>query len=219
VHIIVSDTGIGIAPELRAHVFDLFAQAERTPDRSQGGLGLGLALVKSLVELHGGRVACHSEGLGKGSTFIVQLPRLPEDGGARASGMETAPEQGRARPLDILVVDDNADAAFMLKILLEQWGHQVRVEHDASRALDSAARQAPDVALLDIGLPGMNGNELAQRLRARPDTAAVTLVAITGYGQERDRQRALAAGFDHHLVKPVNTEALGAVLDRVPVRS
>jgi PAS domain S-box-containing protein len=215
VHIIVSDTGIGIAPELRAHVFDLFAQAERTPDRSQGGLGLGLALVKSLVELHGGRVACHSEGLGKGSTFIVQLPRLPADADAPAAAPAAPAPQGRAGQLDILVVDDNADAAFMLKLLLEQWGHRVRVEHDALRALDSAAGQAPDVALLDIGLPGLDGNALAQRLRANPATAGVALVAVTGYGQELDRQRALAAGFDHHLVKPVNTIELAAVLDGV----
>jgi PAS domain S-box-containing protein len=194
VHIIVSDTGIGIAPELRAHVFDLFAQAERTPDRSQGGLGLGLALVKSLVELHGGRVACHSEGLGKGSTFIVQLPRLPADADAPAAAPAAPAPQGRAGQLDILVVDDNADAAFMLKLLLEQWGHRVRVEHDALRALDSAAGQAPDVALLDIGLPGLDGNALAQRLRANPATAGVALVAVTGYGQELDRQAGAGGG-------------------------
>jgi PAS domain S-box-containing protein len=213
-HVIVSDTGIGIAPALRTHVFDLFAQAERTPDRSQGGLGLGLALVKSLVELHGGRVACHSEGLGKGSTFIIQLPRLAGDGAAPAVGPSTTAPQGRARQLDILVVDDNADAAYMLKILLEQWGHRVRIEHDAYRALDSAAHRAPDVALLDIGLPGLDGNALAHRLRSEPGTAATTLVAITGYGQELDRQRTLAAGFDHHLVKPVDTADLAAVLNR-----
>jgi PAS domain S-box-containing protein len=215
IDIIIRDTGIGIAPALRAHVFDLFAQAERTPDRSQGGLGLGLALVKSLVELHGGRVACHSEGLGKGSTFIVQLPRMADDGATAAAGPAIAAPQGNAGQLDILVVDDNADAAFMLKLLLEQWGHRVRVEHDALRALDSAAAQAPDVALLDIGLPGLDGNGLAQRLRANPATAGIALVAITGYGQELDRQRALAAGFDHHLVKPVNTDELAAVLDGV----
>jgi PAS domain S-box-containing protein len=218
VDIIIRDTGIGIAPALRSHVFDLFAQAERTPDRSQGGLGLGLALVKSLVELHGGRVACHSEGLGKGSTFIVQLPRLLDDGGAAAAGPGAPAAQGRTGQLDILVVDDNADAAFMLKLLLEQWGHRVRVEHDALRALDSAAGQAPDIALLDIGLPGLDGNALAQRLRANSATAGVTLVAVTGYGQELDRQRALAAGFDHHLVKPVNTAELAAVLDGVGAR-
>jgi PAS domain S-box-containing protein len=218
VHIIVQDTGIGIAPALRSHVFDLFAQAERTPDRSQGGLGLGLALVKSLVELHGGRVACHSEGLGKGSTFIVQLPRLFDESGAQAAGPAAPAPGGRVRQLDILVVDDNADAAFMLKLLLEQWGHRVRVEDDALHALDSAAARAPDVALLDIGLPGLDGNELAQRLRANPATAGIALVAVTGYGQELDRQRALAAGFDHHLVKPVNTTELAAVLDGVGAR-
>jgi PAS domain S-box-containing protein len=214
VQVIVSDTGIGIAPELRARVFDLFAQAERTPDRSQGGLGLGLALVKSLVELHGGRVACHSAGLGKGSTFVVQLPRLAIDEAAPAASQPAMPSPGGRRQLDILVVDDNADAAFMLKILLEQWGHRVRTEHEAFRALDSAARQAPDVALLDIGLPGMDGNMLAQHLRSKTGSAGAVLVAVTGYGQEHDRRRALAAGFDHHLVKPINTAELAAILER-----
>jgi PAS domain S-box-containing protein len=214
VHVMVRDTGIGIAPELRSHIFDLFAQAERTPDRSQGGLGLGLALVKSLVELHGGRVACHSAGLGKGSTFVVQLPRLASGEAAPAAGPSaTLPPPG-ARQLDILVVDDNVDAAFMLKMLLEQWGHRVRVEHEALHALDSASRQAPDVALLDIGLPGMDGNTLAQRLRGVAGSAGAVLVAVTGYGQEHDRQRALAAGFDHHLVKPINTADLAAILER-----
>jgi len=216
--IIVSDTGIGIAPELRAHVFDLFAQAERTPDRSQGGLGLGLALVKSLVQLHGGRVACHSAGLGKGSTFIVQLPRLLIDA-APAAEPPAALRRQEGAQLDILVVDDNADAAFMLKLLLEQWGHRVRVEHDAYAALESAARLAPDVALLDIGLPGMDGHALAQRLRAMPSTGATTLVAITGYGMDGDRRQTLASGFDHHLVKPVHTPDLSAVLEKVRGRA
>jgi len=212
--VIVSDTGIGIAPALRAQVFDLFAQAERTPDRSQGGLGLGLALVKSLVVLHGGRVACHSAGLGKGSTFIVQLPRLLDEA-APLAAPPSAPPQQVAGQLDILVVDDNTDAAFMFKLLLEQWGHRVRVEHDAYGALESVARAAPDVALLDIGLPGMDGNALAHRLRAMPSTSATTLVAVTGYGMEGDRQQTLAAGFDHHLVKPVHTPDLSAVLEKV----
>jgi PAS domain S-box-containing protein len=219
VHVSVQDTGIGIAPELRSHIFDLFAQAERTPDRSQGGLGLGLALVRSLVELHGGRVACHSAGLGKGSTFVVQLPLLAGGDGASGAGPDAAAAPASAaRQLDILVVDDNADAAFMLTLLLEQWGHRTRVEHDAYGALDNATRDAPDVALLDIGLPGLDGNALAQRLRANPATAAITLVAITGYGQELDRQRALASGFDHHLVKPINTADLAAVLDSAIAR-
>jgi PAS domain S-box-containing protein len=213
VHLVVRDTGIGIAPELRSHVFELFAQAERTPDRSQGGLGLGLALVKSLIELHDGRVACHSEGLGKGSTFIIELPRLLDDRAAPPSAQAEAERPGGARQLDILVVDDNADAAFMLKLMLEQWGHRVRVEHDALRALDSAAASAPDVALLDIGLPGLDGNALARRLRAGANTAATTLIAITGYGQEHDRAHAIEAGFDHHLVKPVDTAALVALLN------
>ncbi|MGJ7916014.1 ATP-binding protein [Massilia sp. LXY-6] len=215
VHVIVQDTGIGIAPELRSHIFDLFAQAERTPDRSQGGLGLGLALVRSLVELHGGRVACHSGGMGKGSTFVFQLPRIADEEAAPAAASVAAAVQASAGQRDILVVDDNADAGYMLKILLEQRGHRVRVEHDAYDALDSIARQAPDIALIDIGLPGMDGNALARRLRSLPGGAALTLVAVTGYGQELDRQRTLEAGFDRHLVKPVDTADLAAVLDIV----
>jgi CheY-like chemotaxis protein/two-component sensor histidine kinase len=215
VHLIVQDSGIGIAPELRSHIFDLFAQAERTPDRSQGGLGLGLALVKSLVELHGGRVACHSAGVGEGSTFVVMLPRLADDEPVPEAEAEAPAAAAQRAPglLDIMVVDDNLDAAYMLKILLEQWGHRVCTAHDAHGALEAIARAAPDVALVDIGLPGMDGNALARRLRSLPGGAALTLVAVTGYGQEADRQRTRDAGFDHHLVKPVDTAELAAIFD------
>jgi PAS domain S-box-containing protein len=211
VHLIVQDSGIGIAPELRSHIFDLFAQAERTPDRSQGGLGLGLALVKSLVELHGGRVACHSAGVGGGSTFVVMLPRLAGDEPVPEAQAPLAAPKGSTGLLDIMVVDDNLDAAYMLKILLEQAGHRVRTAHDAHGALEAIAREAPDVALVDIGLPGMDGNALARRLRALPGGAALTLVAVTGYGQDADRLRTREAGFDHHLVKPVDTAELAAI--------
>jgi PAS domain S-box-containing protein len=211
VHLIVQDSGIGIAPELRSHIFDLFAQAERTPDRSQGGLGLGLALVKSLVELHGGRVACHSAGVGEGSTFVVMLPRLADDEPVPEAEAPAAAPQRAPGLLDIMVVDDNLDAAYMLKILLEQSGHRVRTAHDAHGALEAIAREAPDVALVDIGLPGMDGNALARRLRSLPGGAALTLVAVTGYGQDADRERTREAGFDHHLVKPVDTAELAAI--------
>jgi CheY-like chemotaxis protein len=152
------------------------------------------------------------------ATFIVQLPRLLMDA-APAAEPPAALRQQEGAQLDILVVDDNADAAFMLKLLLEQWGHRVRVEHDAYGALESAAQQAPDVALLDIGLPGMDGHALAQRLRAMPSTSAATLVAVTGYGMDGDRRQTLASGFDHHLVKPVHTPDLGAVLEKVHRRA
>ena len=211
----VSDDGIGMAPDLVSRVFDLFAQAERTSDRSSGGLGLGLSLVKSLVELHGGTVRAASAGANRGSTFTVSLPRLMEH------QRETHPQspdnqwQPARRPLRILVVDDNVDAAAMLSLLLEASGHQVFVEHGSMRALDRARSEAPDVCLLDIGLPEMDGNKLAQRLRAQSETAASVLIAVTGYGQESDRKHTLAAGFDHHLVKPITARNLAAILAEV----
>jgi PAS domain S-box-containing protein len=211
----VRDEGIGMEPELTAHVFDLFTQAQRSVDRAQGGLGLGLALVKNLVELHGGRVACTSPGLGQGSTFEVALPLMeaaaPQASSAAATGPAGA-AAGGGRPLRVLVVDDNVDAAATLGMLLEACGYLVDVEHDSHRALERARQRRPDVALLDIGLPDMDGNELARRLRADAQTGAVVLVAVTGYGQEQDRRAAFEAGFDHHLVKPVDMDELATLL-------
>ena len=214
VRISVADNGIGMTPEMAARAFELFTQAERTSDRSSGGLGLGLALVKSLVELHGGTVSCDSPGPGQGSSFTVCLPRLaaksaPAPADAAASGAAQA-----AAPLRIMVVDDNADAAATLAMLLEMAGHEVAVEHRSQDALERARVEPPQVCLLDIGLPDMDGKELAQHLRARPETAASLLVAITGYGQESDQQAALAAGFDHYLVKPIDTARLERILAR-----
>jgi signal transduction histidine kinase/ActR/RegA family two-component response regulator len=208
----VKDNGVGIGPELLPHVFELFSQAERSPDRSQGGLGLGLALVKRLAELHGGSVTAHSEGIGKGSEFMLRLPRLP--------ATEHRPQQrasDRAPPaptaaLHMMVVDDNADAAKTIAMLLEILGYSVAVEYDAHSALKRARIEAPRVLLLDIGLPDMDGYELARRLRAMPETAQATLIALTGYGQEEDRARTKAAGFDHHFVKPVDPAQLAALL-------
>jgi len=211
----VRDEGIGMEPELTGHVFDLFTQAQRSVDRAQGGLGLGLALVKNLVELHGGTVACTSPGLGRGSTFEVALPLLEPVPGHAAPGAvraSDAPMDGGRRPLRVLVVDDNVDAAATLGMLLEAYGYVAEVEHDSHRALERARQQRPDVALLDIGLPEMDGNELARRLRADPQTGAIELVAVTGYGQEQDRRAAFEAGFDHHLVKPVDMDELAKVL-------
>jgi len=208
----VLDNGIGMAPELVARAFDLFTQAERSSDRSSGGLGLGLALVKSLIELHGGDVACDSAGPGQGSRFSVCLPLLPA---AAAAPMPDAQAQAQAgaASLRVLVVDDNVDAAVTLAMLLEANGHEVQVEHDPLVALATTLGTPPQVCLLDIGLPGIDGLELARRLRARPGTANALLIAITGYGQDSDRQQILQAGFDHHLVKPIDIAQLYTLLD------
>jgi PAS domain S-box-containing protein len=209
----VTDDGIGMAPDLVARAFDLFTQAERSSDRSAGGLGLGLALVDSLVGLHGGTVSCSSPGLGRGSSFTVCLPRLPTDASHAAASAPAAPDGAQpAAALRIMVVDDNADAAAMLGMLLEASGHVVQVEHGARAALASSAAAPPDVFLLDIGLPDIDGNALAKRLRAQAATAGAVLVAVTGYGQEQDRAQTAAAGFDHHLVKPVDIARLQAIL-------
>jgi signal transduction histidine kinase/ActR/RegA family two-component response regulator len=211
----VTDDGIGMEPGLVERVFDLFTQAERTPDRSQGGLGLGLALAKSLVELHGGALRAHSDGLGKGSTFEVRLPRHAQEllppalpAGSAAGGMA-------APPLRLLLVDDNVDAVHTLELFLRAAGHQVEVAYCATDALDLARSFRPDACLLDIGLPDFDGNELARRLRRLPQAAGATLVAMTGYGRQQDRELALAAGFDHYLVKPVNTLQLADILAAV----
>ncbi|HVL74809.1 MAG TPA: ATP-binding protein [Noviherbaspirillum sp.] len=219
VELSVIDNGIGMDPELQSHVFELFTQAERTSDRSQGGLGLGLALVKSIVELHGGRVAAYSEGDGKGSAFSVRLPRSvsvaapaaqPEQQAWRAAG-------GQAR---VLVVDDNHDAADSLAAFLLAAGYDVHVSYDPFDAIERARVLVPQVCLLDIGLPGMDGHALARRLRTLPGMADGLLIAVSGYGQPQDREAALAAGFDRHLVKPVDVPALARLLaERSPVAS
>jgi len=211
----VADNGIGMAPELVARAFDLFAQAERTSDRASGGLGLGLALVKSLVELHGGTVTCASEGPGRGSRFTVTLPRLSAAAAPHVA-QHDAVVAGQRGSLRIMVVDDNVDAAATLAMLLEAAGHSVVVEHEPLRALERARTDAPQVCLLDIGLPGMDGYELARRLRAQPATAHALLVAITGYGQDSDRKLASEAGFDRHLVKPIDLDTLQAALAGLP---
>ena len=210
----VEDNGIGIVAELQPRVFDLFAQAERTPDRSQGGLGLGLALVKSMVELHGGSVSCSSAGIGLGSCFTVRLPLLEQSGSA-AAAPAPAPRARAGETPRIMVVDDNADAAMMLSLLLEASGYEVMVEYDSARALGLAAAHRPDIGILDIGLPDIDGNELARRLKAAPQTSHMVLIAATGYGQESDRARALEAGFDHYLVKPVDTARLMDILEKL----
>jgi PAS domain S-box-containing protein len=208
----VQDDGIGMAPELVDRAFDLFAQAERSSDRALGGLGLGLALVDSLVGLHGGTVHCSSPGLGQGSTFTVCLPRPSDALLAPAGDHAMSGASPPASALRVMVVDDNVDAASMLALLLEASGHSVQVAFSAHAALDACGSGVPDVFLLDIGLPDMDGNALARRLRTLQDGASAVLVAVTGYGQEQDRAQTAAAGFNHHLVKPVDLEKLQAIL-------
>jgi CheY-like chemotaxis protein/anti-sigma regulatory factor (Ser/Thr protein kinase) len=211
----VKDSGIGMAPDLVARAFDLFAQAERTPDRSSGGLGLGLALVKSLTELHGGDVRCDSPGAGQGSTFTVRLPLQAEVTGEH-SAQHVEPDAGPdAKALRILVVDDNEDAASLLAMLLEASGHEVMVENSARGALDRARQESPDICILDIGLPEMDGIALAGKLRAQLETANALLIAVTGYGQDEDRKATKAAGFDHHFVKPVDIKLLTTIIAEV----
>ena len=180
----VRDSGIGMSPELVESAFELFAQAQRTSDRAEGGLGIGLALVRGIVELHGGTVTAHSKGLGLGSEFKVMLPRAGEIAPAVEKPGHSVAAQSGAAELKVLIVDDNVDAAKMLAMLLKIAGQRVFVEHRPGRALELAREVQPDVYLLDIGLPEMDGNELARRLRARPETSKAVLIAVTGYSQE-----------------------------------
>jgi len=208
----VRDTGVGIAPDLLPRVFDLFVQAERSLARSNGGLGVGLTLVKRLVEMHGGSVEAHSAGLEQGSEFVVRLPALgavPAGAGGHPAGTGAEPEGGRRR---VLVVDDNVDAADSAAMLLRLWGHEVQTVYDGLAVLQAVRDFQPDVILLDIGLPGMTGYEVAQQLRAQPNLGSVVLAAMTGYGQEEDRRRSHAAGFNHHLVKPLDPLTLQALV-------
>jgi len=207
----VRDTGIGIAAAQLPHIFGLFTQAEVSLDRSQGGLGIGLCLVERLVELHGGNVAVTSV-LGQGSEFVVRLP---------VTSLDPPPPQAEvARPAGkccrVLVVDDNVDAAQSMGVLLTMQGHEVRVVHDGAAALEAVQSFPAGVVLLDIGLPGLTGLEVARRIRQLPALQSLVLVAMTGYGEESDRERSREAGFDHHLVKPTDLDALLKILETVP---
>lgn len=210
----VVDTGIGIDPDMLPRVFDLFVQERQTLARSQGGLGLGLAIVRSLVELHGGTASAFSHGKGAGSAFTICLPLEKQT--ERAPMLEgTSPPQhvDRSAPgTRVLVVDDNEDAAALLGTLLGAFGYEVRVAYDAPSALSEADTFLPELALIDIGLPVMDGFELAQRMLQRPHLQSARLVALTGYGQERDRKASADAGFSAHLVKPVDAHELRGVL-------
>ena len=214
VELMVRDNGIGIAPQLLPQVFDLFIQAERSPDRSQGGLGLGLALVKSLVELHHGTVSAHSAGLGQGSTFCVRLPRLHGVAGDEACKLPESAAPAARRGLKIMLVDDNVDAADTLAAFLAGLGHDVTVRHDARAALALLASGLPEACIFDIGLPEMDGYSLARHVRSIPGGAACRLLALTGYGQHKDLIEAQQAGFDQYFVKPVDAGRLASVLAR-----
>jgi PAS domain S-box-containing protein len=211
----VRDTGVGIPAEMLAQVFDLFTQVDPTLDRTEGGLGIGLTLVRRLTEMHGGRVEAFSAGPGRGSEFVVRLPLAARE---MPSGVPKTPAGGAARRRlvhrRILVVDDNRDAAESLAVLLRLLGHDVRTAYDGRLALETAAGYDPNVILLDIGLPGLDGFEVCQRLRASPDRAKAVIIAMTGYGQEEDKRHSQKAGFDAHLVKPVDLGALQDVLAR-----
>jgi two-component system, chemotaxis family, CheB/CheR fusion protein len=205
----VRDNGLGIAPETLPHVFDLFAQGDTRLDRAQGGLGIGLTVVRRLVELHGGRVEAQSAGLGQGAEFTVHLPVLPPNTTVDPGPL---PKPKPPRSLRVLVVEDNPDAAEAMQILLGLFGHLVRVAHDGPAALAAVQAQPPDIALVDIGLPGMDGYELVRHIREQPGTEQVVLVAMSGYGRDDDKERALAAGFHVHLTKPIDVDRLQALM-------
>jgi PAS domain S-box-containing protein len=213
----VRDTGIGIAPELLPEVFDLFTQGERSLDRSQGGLGIGLTLVKTLVEMHGGNVHATSAGLGQGSEFCVQLPLLepgPPQGRSSAGGRTAARNSEDPGTKRVLVVDDNKDAADLLAELVEMWGYAVRRAYSGMAGLELAQTWHPHLVLLDLGMPGMDGYEVARRLRESGTENGPVLVAVSGYGQEEHQQLGREAGFDHHLTKPADAERLEQLLEQ-----
>ncbi len=211
----VRDTGAGIVPDLLPHVFDLFVQGDASLARTAGGLGIGLTIVDRLVAMHGGRVEVRSEGTGRGSEFTVTLPMLADELPAPADESSPSGDVAGTRGLRVLVVEDNVDMAESLATLLSAWGHEVHLAYDAASALTIAARARPEVVLSDLGLPGMDGYELARRLRAEPAFGKVVLVALSGYGRAEDQRRALDAGFDHHLVKPPDLARLAELLGRV----
>jgi CheY-like chemotaxis protein len=210
----VADSGIGIPPDAIGSVFEMFTQVRGSLDRAQGGLGIGLSLVRRLVELHGGRVSAFSGGRGQGSIFTVRLPLRPGTPYAQAPARATPEEEAAAGagPLRVLVVDDNLDAAESLVALLEVLGHTTAVAHDGMQGLEAAREFVPDLVFLDIGLPGMSGYEVARAIRRTAALREVVLIALTGWGAQSDQQQSHEAGFDQHLTKPVSLEALEQAL-------
>jgi PAS domain S-box-containing protein len=213
VAISVRDDGIGIAPDMLPRLFDMFMQVAPGKSRSQGGLGIGLTLVKRLVQMHGGSVEAHSAGLGKGSEFVVKVPVASPVTSAESRDRDQPAAQQPGASRRVLVVDDNVDAAESMAILLRLMGHDVRTVHGGEAALEAVASEQPELVLLDIGMPGLNGYEVARRLRAEYGPERLKLIALTGWGQEQDRRRSKEVGFDHHLTKPVELSMLQTVLD------
>ena len=210
------DTGIGIAADQLGRIFEMFTQLDTSLERNVSGLGIGLTLAKNLVELHGGTMEAHSAGAGQGSEFVVRLPVLaeapkPQTPEPAASELKTTPSRR------ILVVDDNEDSAESLTILLSLGGHETHTAHDGLEAIEAAEMFRPEVILLDIGLPKLNGFEVARKIREHPWGQTIMLVALTGWGQEEDRRRSQEAGFNHHLTKPVDPLALTKLLARLSV--
>jgi signal transduction histidine kinase len=215
----VADNGAGIPPEMLPHIFDLFTQVDATLERSEGGLGIGLTLVRSLVAMHGGSVQAFSEGRGRGSEFVVRLPLhhpSPPVPGPRSPAAAERGARGKGEGTRVLVVDDNRDAAETLALLLKALGHEAATAYDGPSAIEAARALLPDVVLCDLGLPGMSGYQVAEKLRALPQLRGVRLVAITGFGTPEDRERSRQAGFDEHLVKPASPDALVKVLHPLP---
>ena len=215
----VRDTGIGIPPDMLTRIFDMFVQVDPRAEQNvtRQGLGIGLTLVKRLVELHGGTVEARSDGEGKGSEFIVRLPAFSDQRVTRAQSAQVPPTDGDRRKSDlprfrILVVDDHHDSGDSLATLLRLMGHEVRVAYDGVTGTEAARAFRPQVAVLDIGMPGMTGIELGRRLRQEPGLDRLLMIALTGYGRDEDRERSREAGFDHHLVKPVDVAALNELL-------
>jgi CheY-like chemotaxis protein len=210
----VIDNGIGLTPAMLRRVFDMFTQVDYSLERSNAGLGVGLTLARRLVELHEGKLEAFSDGPDQGSTFLATLPLAAAASLHPQPGKRPEPEAVPARQFRILLADDNVDFSSSLATLLRGLGHELLVAEDGLRALEAAPSFQPDFAFLDIGLPGLNGYALARALRANPATGETVLVAVTGWGQERDRQLAHEAGFDHHLVKPVEPARIREVLKR-----
>jgi CheY-like chemotaxis protein len=206
----VKDDGVGIPPERLSGVFDMFAQVDTSIEHAQGGLGIGLTIVKQLVALHGGTVEARSAGLGRGSEFVVCLPL--DHGASQAAAAEPPIATDAPRAKRVLVVDDNHDTATSLAVLLELEGHHAVTAHDGVAAIAAAEQHRPDIVLLDIGLPRMTGHEVCRRLRERPWSNGLVVIALTGWGQNEDRRKSQEAGFDGHLVKPVRYETLTELL-------
>jgi CheY-like chemotaxis protein len=214
----VRDNGVGIAPELLPHVFELFTQVDGSLGRSYGGLGIGLALASNLVEMHDGRLQAASAGLGQGCEFTIKLPVVLEPA-AREVKTVLEPAKPAGRPLHVLIVEDNVDAGDTLTLLLQLYGHEIQLARSGPAAVEMAAASRPDVVLLDIGLPGIDGYQVAKQLRELPEFHRVTMCALTGYTpSEADRQRQQETGFDHYYVKPVNLERLLDLLETIAAR-